>query len=100
VEAVLRLGDADPALEWLQESLPRYGTPRLLVLSGIGWAMRNDGEVASLLFQQAIGILRRDRPPRQKLSGDDWRLLSSLVADDEIKAQLKKHFGIVETLWG
>jgi hypothetical protein len=62
--------------------------------------MRNDGEVASLLFQQAIGILRRDRPPRQKLSGDDWRLLSSLVADDEIKAQLKKHFGIVETLWG
>jgi tetratricopeptide (TPR) repeat protein len=47
VESVLRLGDPTPALEWLQESLPQVGTPRLLILSGIGWAMRKDREVAS-----------------------------------------------------
>jgi tetratricopeptide (TPR) repeat protein len=99
VEAVLRLGDPDPALEWLQESLPRYGTPRLLVLSGIGWAMREDPEVAAALFQQAISILRRRRPPKQKLDRTDWQLLNSLVADDEIKTPLKSYFAVVESLW-
>jgi tetratricopeptide (TPR) repeat protein len=100
VEAVLRLGDPDPALEWLQESLPRYGTVRLLVLSGIGWAMRNDPEVAAALFQQAINLLRRRRPPKQKLDRADWQLLDSLVADEETKPPLKSYFAVVESLWG
>lgn len=99
VEAVLRLGDPDPALEWLQESLVRFGTPRLLVLSGIGWAMRDDRELASVLFQQAINLLRRARPPKQKLDSADWRLLESLVTDGELKTALKTYFAVVETLW-
>jgi tetratricopeptide (TPR) repeat protein len=100
VEAVLRLGDADPALEWLQASLPKVGSPRLLVLSGIGWAMRKDAELAAILFQQAINLQRRERPPRQKLQSADWRLLDSLVADDEIKSPLRTYFAVVERLWG
>lgn len=100
VEAVLRLGNSDPALEWLQESLPRYGTPRLLVLSGIGWAMRQDTEVAAALFQQAIAMLRYRRPPKQKLDGADWQLLDALVKDDKVKAPLKSYFAVVESLWG
>jgi tetratricopeptide (TPR) repeat protein len=100
VEAVLRLGDPEPALEWLQESLPQYGTPRLIVLSGIGWAMREDVELATTLFQQAINMMRRQRPPKQKLDRADWQLLDSLVADDETKTQLKTYFAVVETLWG
>ena len=99
VEAVLRLGDPDPALEWLQENLPRYGSPRLLILSGIGWAMRQDGELAAGLFQQAISLLQRGRPPKQKLDSTDWRLLDSLVTDDELKIGLKRYFAVVETLW-
>jgi tetratricopeptide (TPR) repeat protein len=99
VEAVLRLGDPDPALEWLQESLPKVGTPRLLVLSGIGWAMRKDPELATILFQQAINLRRRERPRKQKLDSADWRLLDSLVTDDESKATLKPYFAVVETLW-
>jgi tetratricopeptide (TPR) repeat protein len=100
VESVLRLGDPTPALEWLQESLPQVGTPRLLILSGIGWAMRQDREVASVLFQRAISLLRRDRPPKQKLDSADWRLLDALVADGEMKAALKPYFAVVETVWG
>jgi tetratricopeptide (TPR) repeat protein len=100
VEAVLRLGDPDPALEWLQESLPRYGTARLLVLSGIGWAMRKDPEVAAALFQQAISLLRRRRPPKQKLDRADWQLLDSLVTDEDTKNPLKTYFAVVESLWG
>ncbi len=99
VEAVLRLGNPDPALEWLQEALPKVGTPRLLVLSGIGWAMRQDRELASVLLQQAINLFRRERPPKQKLDSSDWRLLDSLVTDDELKAALKPYFAVVETLW-
>ena len=100
VEAVLRLGDSEPALEWLQDSLPRVGTSRLLTLSGIGWAMRDDAELAGLLFQRAINLRRRERPPKQKLDSTDWRLLDSLVADDEVKTPLKSYFAIIETLWG
>jgi tetratricopeptide (TPR) repeat protein len=100
VEAVLRLGDPDPALEWLQQYLPQFGSPRLLILSGIGWAMRQDGELAAKLFQQAIDFLQRGRPPKQKLDSTDWRLLDSLVTDDELKAGLKRYFAVVETLWG
>jgi tetratricopeptide (TPR) repeat protein len=100
VESVLRLGDPEPALEWLQESLPQYGTPRLLVLSGIGWAMRGDSDLAARLFQQAINLLRRQRPPKKKLESADWRLLDSLVTDEETKKALKSYFAVVETIWG
>jgi tetratricopeptide (TPR) repeat protein len=100
VESVLRLGDPEPALEWLQESLGQYGTPRLLVLSGIGWAMRGDGDLAARLFQQAVTMLRRQRPPKSKLEGTDWRLLDSLVTDEETKKALKPYFAVVETIWG
>jgi tetratricopeptide (TPR) repeat protein len=100
VEAVLRLGNPDPALEWLQESLAKHGTARLIVLSGIGWAMRRDTELAKALFQQAITLLRHRRPPKQKLDRADWQLLDSLVKDDEIKAPLKSYFAVVESLWG
>jgi len=100
VEAVLRLGNPDPALEWLQDSLPRYGTPRLLVLSGIGWAMRKDTELAGILFQQAINMQRRERPPKKKLDSSDWHLLDSLVSDEEAKTALKPYFAVIATLWG
>jgi tetratricopeptide (TPR) repeat protein len=100
VEAVLRLSDPDPALEQLQVLLEKNPTPRLIILSGIAWAMRGDQELASALFQQAINLSRRQRPPRKKLDGADWRLLNSLVADDELKATLKPYFAVVETLWG
>jgi tetratricopeptide (TPR) repeat protein len=100
VESVLRMGDPDPALEWLQENLTQYGTPRLLVLSGIGWAMRKDQELATGLFQQAINMYRRSRPPKAKLDSAEWRLLDTLVTDDELKTALKPHFAVVETLWG
>jgi tetratricopeptide (TPR) repeat protein len=99
VEAVLRLGDPEPALEWLQAYLPQYASPRLLVLSGIGWAMRQDHELAAGLFQQAINLQRRGRPPKQKLDSAEWRLLDSLVDDDELKTSLKTYFAVVETLW-
>ena len=99
VEAVLRLGDQDDALEWLQAGLARYPTPRLFVLAGIAWAMRDDADLAARLFQQAINALRHQRPPRRKLGSDDWRLLDSLVSDQEIKKALKTYFGVVETLW-
>jgi hypothetical protein len=62
--------------------------------------MRGDRELATALFQQAINLMRRDRPPRQKLNSSDWRLLDSLVTDDEIKVALKPYFAVVETLWG
>jgi tetratricopeptide (TPR) repeat protein len=100
VEAVLRLGNPDPALEWLQDSLPQYGTPRLIVLSGIGWAMRKDVEVAKALFQQAINMMHRQRPPKQKLDRADWQLLDLLVTDNEIKKPLRSYFAVVATLWG
>ena len=100
VEAVLRLGDPEPALQWLQDSLPKYASPRLFALSGLAWAMREDPELASVLFQQAINLMRRQRPVKQKLDSADWHLLDSLVTDDEIKATLKPYFAVVETLWG
>jgi hypothetical protein len=100
VEAVLRLGDPEPALEALQFSLlPKHPTPRMFILSGMGWAMRDDDELASVLFQQAINLLRRRRPPKQKLDSADWRLLETLVTDDKIKTALKPYFAVVETVW-
>jgi tetratricopeptide (TPR) repeat protein len=99
VESVLRLGDPLPALEWLQKKLARYPSTRLLVLSGIGWAMEKDQELAATLFQQAIHLARRERPSKQKLDSADWRLLNTLVDDDEMKTTLRPYFAVVETLW-
>jgi tetratricopeptide (TPR) repeat protein len=101
VESVLRLGDPEPALEGLQGLFEQdRPTPRLLILSGIAWAMYGDSEVASALFQRAIDLQRWARPPKQKLDSADWRLLDSLVADDEIKITLKPFFAVIETIWG
>jgi len=99
VEAVLRLGDPLPALQWLQEALRDRFSVRLLILSGVAWAMYGDAEVAANLFQQAIGLLRYQRPPKKKLDSSDWRLLDNLVNNDEIKKALKPYFAVVETLW-
>lgn len=99
VEAVLRLGDPEPALLWLQEHLAQHASPRLLILSGVGWAMRQDHELAAALFQQAINLQRRSRPPKQKIDSAEWRLLDSLVDDDELKTSLRTYFAVVETLW-
>lgn len=98
-EAALRLGDPEPVLEQLPKLLSLAPSPRLLVLSGIAWAMRGDGERASKVFQQAINLRRHERPPRQKLDGDDWQLLDSLTRDDKIKSPLKAYFAVVERLW-
>jgi tetratricopeptide (TPR) repeat protein len=99
VEAVLRLGDPEPALIALQGLLSTHATPRLLILSGIGWAMRQDQELAAKLFQQAISVLRRQRPPKQKLDSADWRLLDSLVPNAQLKATLRTYFAVLDTLW-
>jgi len=99
VEAVLLLGEAQVALEWLQDALRERFSFRLLILSGVAWAMYGDAEVAAQLFQQAIGLLRYQRPPKKKLDGSDWRLLDSLVTDEETKKALKPYFAVVETLW-
>ena len=100
VEAVLRLGDPEPALRALQELLTKLPTPRLLTLAGFAWAMRDDTELAKALIQQAINQLRRLRPPKQKLDSADWRLLNSLITDDKMKSALKPYFAVVETVWG
>lgn len=99
-EAVLRLGDPELALTGLESWLDTFFSPRLLILSGIGWAMEDDVELASSLFQQAINVLRRTRPPKKKLDGADWRLLDSLVIDRDVKASLKPYFAVIETVWG
>jgi hypothetical protein len=100
VESVLRLGDPEPALAQLQSLLAQYGTPRLLVLSGIAWAMRHEVEIAGQFFQQAINLQRHSRPPKQKLDSAEWRLLDSLVADDQVKKALKPYFVVIATVWG
>jgi hypothetical protein len=53
-----------------------------------------------VLFQQAISLVRRRRPPKQKLDSSDWRLLDSLVTDENLKTALKPYFAVVETVWG
>ncbi len=98
-EAVLRLGDPDPALDKVAGLLREHGEPRLLVLSGIAWAMRGDGELAATLLQRAIGALRRGRPPKKKLESADWHLLDSLVSDEQVKAVLKPYFAVIDRVW-
>jgi putative SOS response-associated peptidase YedK len=80
--------------------LGRYGSARLLTMAGIAWAMQGDQQRAQKAFDQTIDILRSHRPPKHKLDSADWRLLDSLVADDELKRVLKPYFAVVETIWG
>ncbi len=98
-EAVLRLGDPEPALEELQQLLTYYPESRLFVLAGIGWAMREDLRLATALFQQAINLRRFERPPQHKLDSRDWHLLDSLIADEQAKAELRPYFAVIETPW-
>ena len=100
VEAVLRLGDPVPALEGLQRLLRRHASVRMLALSAIAWAMHDDQEVALSSLERTTELMRRGRPPKQKLDSADWRLLDSLVSDEEMKEALKPYFAVVETLWG
>mgnify|MGYP005846524469 CR=1 FL=1 len=100
VESVLRLGDPVPALNWLRTALREFRNVRLLVLAGIGWAMQHNYQLAAKLFQGAISILRTSRPSKQKLDSAEWRLLDSLIVDEETKAALKPYFAVVETVWG
>lgn len=99
MEAVLRVGDPNPVLQRLPHLVVRYLTPRLLVLTGIAWAMKGNARRAAAYLQQAIDLLRRDRPPKQKLSAADWRLLDSLVASGRVKTALKPYFAVLETPW-
>lgn len=99
-EAALRLGDPEPVLERIDSLLGRHGSARLLTLAGIAWAMRGGRQEAQQAFERTIDVLRTSRPPKHKLDSADWRLLDSLVADEELKAVLKPHFAVVETVWG
>jgi tetratricopeptide (TPR) repeat protein len=99
MEAVIRLGDPKPALDQMPELMGRGGSPRMLVLAGIALAMEGNPSLATTFFQQVISLLRHDRPPKQKLDSADWRLLDSLVADPEIKTQLRRYFTVLETVW-
>ncbi len=99
-EAALRLGDADSVVERLPALARKPGSARLLLLSGIAWAVKADAPRAQKAFEQVIGVLRRSRPPKQKLDSADWRLLDSLVKDDETKAKLRPYFAVIETIWG
>lgn len=100
LESVLRLRDPAPALEWLEHGLTRYGTPRLLFLAGIAWAMQGDKDLAARMFQQAVRLTSRAHPSKKKLESADWRLLNLLVTDDEMKKALRPYFAVVETIWG
>jgi tetratricopeptide (TPR) repeat protein len=98
-EAALRIGDSDRAIEQLRLLLGRFGTPRLVVLSGMAWAMKGDAALAAALFQRAVEMKRRGRPPKTKLDSADWHLLDALVANEQVKAPLRTYFAVVETLW-
>lgn len=99
-EAVLRLGDPEPFLERVNSLLGRRGSGRLLAMAGIAWAMSGDRQQAQQAFERMIDVLRRSRPPKHKLDSADWRLLDSLVVDEELKAVLRPYFAVVETVWG
>jgi tetratricopeptide (TPR) repeat protein len=99
-EAVLRLGDPEPVLERMGSLLRRHSSARLLTLTGVACAMRGDRQKAQQAFQRTIDMLRSSRPPKHKLDSADWRLLDSLVTDEELKTLLKPYFAVVETVWG
>lgn len=95
-EAVLRQKDPMPLLQQLRQLLSSHGSIRLLILSGIAWAMHGEKDLAHGVFEQSISLLKRSRPAKQKLDGADWRLLTSLVDDEEMRASLKPYFAVVE----
>ena len=99
VEAVLRLGDPQPVLDRLDQLLSDHGSTRMLILGGIAWAMSGKAETAGTLLQRAIDLLRRERPPKTKLDGADWRLLTSLVPYAELRTALRPYFAVIETTW-
>jgi tetratricopeptide (TPR) repeat protein len=99
MEAVLRLCDPAPVLEQLEGLLLKYESARILFLSGMAWAMHSQAGPARALLEQAIHLSRRERPPKQKLDGIDWRLLNSLVPDAQLKTTLKPYFAVIETTW-
>ena len=98
-EAVLRVGDPQPVLDRLDGLLSRFGSTRMLILGGMAWAMSGKAETAGALLQRAIDLLRRERPPKTKLDGADWRLLTSLVPYAEMRTALKPYFAVIETTW-
>ena len=99
MEAVLRAGDPQPVLDRLDDLLAGYGSARILILGGMAWAMSGKAETAGAMLQRAIDLLRRERPPKTKLVGADWRLLTSLVPYAELRAALKPYFAVIETTW-
>ena len=99
METVLRLGDPQPVLDRLDELLSGHGSARMLILGGMAWAMSGKTETAGALLQRAIDLLRRERPPKAKLDGADWRLLTSLVPYAEMRTALKPYFAVIETTW-
>ncbi len=99
MEAVLRVGDPKPVLDRLDDLLSGYGSPQVLILGGMAWAMSGEAETAKAMLQRAIDLLRRDRPPKIKLDGADWRLLTSLVPHAEMRTALKSYFAVIETTW-
>jgi len=99
VEAVLRLGDPQPVLDRLDQLLSDHGSTRMLILGGIALAINDKAETAGTLLQRAIDLLRRERPPKTKLDGADWRLLTSLVPYAELRTALRPYFAVIETTW-
>ncbi len=99
-EAVLRLGAPHRVTERFEELVDAFPSTRLLVLVGIAWAMQGDREAARDYLERAIFFLRRGRPPKQKLDSSDWRLLTSLVSDGQVRAALRPLFAVVEMTWG
>lgn len=99
MEAVLRVNEAQRVTDRLDELTARYPSARVMLLAGVAWAMQGQADPAHMFLEQAITVLRRDRPPKQKLDGADWRLLNSLVEDARIKQSLKPLFAVIETTW-
>lgn len=97
-EAVLRQKNPLPFLQRLRPLLSSHGSIRLLVLSGIAWAMHGEKDLAQGVFEQSIGLLKRSRPAKQKLDGADWRLLTSLIDDEAMRASLRPYFAVVERI--
>jgi len=77
-------------------------TPRGLLLQAIAEARIGHAEHAVSVLEAARNVGLRSRPREDKLSAAQWALFDELVADDEIKGQLRHFFqadseGEVET---
>jgi tetratricopeptide (TPR) repeat protein len=99
MEAALRAGKAREVTERADELTARHPSTRSLTLAGMAWAAVGNGEAAHALLEQALMVQRRQRPVRQKLEGADWRLLNSVVQDNNIKSALRPFFAVIETTW-